>query len=72
LVEGRLKVIVARRRPPVAGRVTLIRLTGRGLALQRRMADAFAMVVDAEVVGQFPEQEVTSLLGYEPKRCDER
>ena len=56
----------------MAGRVTLIRLTGRGLALQRRMADAFAMVVDAEVVGQFPEQEVTSLLGYEPKRCDER
>jgi hypothetical protein len=55
----------------VAGRATLIRLTGRGLELQRRMAKAFTSVVNAEVVRQFPEQEATilrALLGrfYQP------
>jgi hypothetical protein len=55
----------------VAGRATLMRLTGRGLELQRRIAKAFASVVNAEVVRQFPEQEATilrALLGrfYQP------
>jgi DNA-binding MarR family transcriptional regulator len=59
LAEGGL---VTRRRLPVVGRTSLIRLTDRGLALLRRMADVYASVVDAEIVGQFPEQEAAMLL----------
>jgi DNA-binding MarR family transcriptional regulator len=59
LAEGGL---VARRRLPVVGRTTLIRLTERGLELQQRMAEVYASVVDAELVGQFSEQEAAMLL----------
>lgn len=59
LVEGGL---VVRRRLPVAGRTSLIRLIDRGLELQQRMAEVYASVVDTEIVGQFPEPEATILL----------
>jgi DNA-binding MarR family transcriptional regulator len=70
LVEGLAEGgLVTRRRLPVAGRTTLIRLTGRGLELQRRMAEALTSVVDAEVVGQFPEQESTILVALLGRFC---
>jgi DNA-binding MarR family transcriptional regulator len=59
LVEGGL---VARRRLSVAGRTSVIRLTAHGLALQQRMAEVYATVVETEIVGQFPEQEAATLL----------
>jgi DNA-binding MarR family transcriptional regulator len=59
LAEGEL---VARRRLPVAGRTSVIRLTDCGLALQQRMAEVYASVVEIEIVGQFPEPEAAILL----------
>jgi len=59
LVEGGL---VVRRRLPVVGRTSLIRLTDRGLALQQRMAEVYSAVVDTEIVAEFEEQEADTLL----------
>ena len=59
LVEGGL---VTRRRLPLAGRTSMIRLTERGLALQQRMAEVHASVVETEIVEQFPEQDAAMLL----------
>jgi DNA-binding MarR family transcriptional regulator len=59
LVEGGL---VTRRRLPVVGRTNVIRLTDRGLALQQRMAEAYAAVVETEIVGQYPGHEADMLL----------
>jgi DNA-binding MarR family transcriptional regulator len=63
LVEGLAQgELVTRRRLPVAGRTTLIRLTERGLALQQRMAEVYTSVVETEIVGQFPEQDADMLV----------
>jgi DNA-binding MarR family transcriptional regulator len=53
---------VMRRRLPVVGRTMLVQLTARGRNLQQRMAEVYASVVDAEITGQFTEQEADVLV----------
>ena len=53
---------VSRRRLPVIGRTMVVQLTARGRDLQQRMAEVYASVVDAEIVGQFTEQEANVLV----------
>jgi len=59
LAEGGL---VVRRRLPAIGRPLLIRLTERGRDLQQRMAEVYASAVDAEIIGQFSEEEAATLI----------
>jgi DNA-binding MarR family transcriptional regulator len=59
LAEGGL---VVRRRLPVAGRTTLIRLTNRGRELQHRMAEVYVSAIEGEVSGQFTEGEAAALV----------
>jgi DNA-binding MarR family transcriptional regulator len=59
LAEGGL---VIRRRLLVVGRPILMRLTERGRDLQQRMMEIYASAVEAEVTGQFSEQEAADLV----------
>jgi DNA-binding MarR family transcriptional regulator len=52
---------VMRRRLHVIGRPVLIRLTERGRDLQQRVAEVYTSAVDAEIIGQFSEQEAALL-----------
>ena len=60
---------VMRRRLPVVGRTMLVQLATRGRDLQRRMAEVYASVVDAEVTRQFTGQDADVLVELS-KRLD--
>jgi DNA-binding MarR family transcriptional regulator len=59
LAEGGL---ISRHRLPAPGRPVVVRLTGRGRDLQRRMAEVLASTVDTEITGQFAQQEAADVI----------